>query len=346
MKAYKAYIQATTTKNDEFISILREEVLKRKYAIMSICAAYASYSGIILIRELLSHFSENRSRWLIGLDDHISDPNAIRIALGMRNADVRIAKMLPKARFHAKVFLLETLDHDRATLIIGSNNLTESALVKNCEAYVYRRADSKSEVRELRSFWDHLWKQGRQATEDIIAEYERQRKKKRPQISDVENESALKRSLRKKKETSAAMLQTTSTVWIELGKNTGGGGQLDIVKHIAPFLGLPDSPSQGQTAQLKMRTPKGFKTFNLTFTKGMWRFMSLQQGFVQPLRPNLNKPSPYILVIGYSNGNKISTMSVIKNNSKEANELIDRSHLTGFVGKSVPNPHGRNFGWV
>ncbi len=347
MKKFKSYIQGTDTRNDQLLSLLIGEFSNYKYNIISICAAYVTYKGLFLVRELLSQLPKNRSRWLIGTDDFISEPNAIRLALWTRNSEVRTVSMLPKARFHAKAFLLENSDQNLATLIIGSNNLTESALKKNCETFTFRRAKSKAEVKRLRNYWEHLWKLGIRADESSIAKYENQRKRRKVcKLPDVEDEKTSTQSSAKKKMTSITMLSTTSKVWIELGKNTGAGGQLEIVKPLAPFLGLPNSPSKGTSVQLNMKTQKGYKIYNLTYTKGMWRFMNLQKGFYMNLRPDLSRPSPFILVIEFSNGNKVPKMKVLRKTLKKAKKLIASSKLTGFIGKSIPTAQGREFGWL
>src|SRR5713226_5857167 len=88
------------------LSLMTDEITSNKYTRISACAAYASYRGVVLVRTALSSAGTPKFRWLFGLDDCITDPQAIRVAAGTHNAETRIVAVIPGRRFHAKAYLL------------------------------------------------------------------------------------------------------------------------------------------------------------------------------------------------------------------------------------------------
>jgi HKD family nuclease len=338
-------LQGAQNEGQPLLGFLKNEVAERGYKRISACAAYATYRGTLLVRNILAGESEARYRWVIGLDDSFTDPNALRIAMNSRGAEIRLAKLLPNRRFHPKVYFLDSNEEGTATLVIGSCNLTEAALTKNCEVYAIFRAETEGQIREVQDFWDSVWSTGQPATEQKIKDYEDKYKllsRKAPVTQEEAKNEALPQKIKRAVKES---VKTTSLVWIVIGKNTGGGSQLDIVKKLSPFLGLPDDPIQGTTVYLRIGSPTGTRDYQVTFTKWMWRFMNLQQGFNEPLRPDLASPSPYILVIERPKNSGNLMMKILGTESQQAREMIERSKLTGFTDTSRPGPSGRKFGW-
>jgi HKD family nuclease len=223
------------------LSVITDEITTNKYTRISACAAYASYRGVVLVRTALSSGGTPDFRWLFGLDDYITDPQAIKVAAGTRNAETRIVAVTPGRRFHAKAYLLDSSVNESASLIIGSANLTEAALTKNCEGYVLVRGESSQEVRALQRYWELLWRMGAAATKDIVSQYEEKHNRRPFQSLEVEEETSTVAHTSKSAKLVKQSLQSSRLAWIELGYNTGGGNQLDIVKKWAPFLGLPEN---------------------------------------------------------------------------------------------------------
>src|SRR2546428_9020949 len=114
------------------LSLITEEITSNEHTRISACAAYASYRGVVLVRTALSAAGKPEFRWLLGLDDCITDPQAIKVAAGTHNAETRIVPVVSGRRFHAKAYLLDNSSKESASLIIGSANLTQAALTKNC----------------------------------------------------------------------------------------------------------------------------------------------------------------------------------------------------------------------
>jgi HKD family nuclease len=324
---------------------ISDEINTQKYTRVSACAAYASYKGVVLVRTALSNVGTPQYRWLIGLDDTITDPQAIKVAAGTYNSETRIVPVVAGRRFHIKAYLLDSAANESASLVIGSANLTESAFTKNCEGYVLFRAITGGEVNSLRSYWELLWRMGESATEERVSEYEERYRRRKFRSSEVEQENSDTVSAPREVKLVKQSVYSTKLAWIELGYNTGGGNQLDIVKKLAPFLGLPANPLEGRTVYLTFNSPLDQKDFQLTFTKGMWRFMNLQQGFQQRLRPDLTKPSPYLLIISREPNAPHPTLDVRRIDSRAAHRMIQHSKKNGFVDSSVLGKSGRLFGW-
>jgi HKD family nuclease len=214
------------------LSLITEEITSNEYTRISACAAYASYRGVVLVRTALSSKATPTFRWLLGLDDRITDPQAIRVAWGTHDAETRIVNVTLGRRFHAKAYLLDHSPKESASLIIGSANLTEAALTRNCEAFVLIRGKTEGQVSTLQSYWDLLWRMGEPATKESVSNYEDQYKRKRFHAPEVEQESSAAAPTSKTTKLVKQSLDTSKLAWIVLGRNTGGGNQLDIVKKL------------------------------------------------------------------------------------------------------------------
>lgn len=337
-------VQGTVVESECLLDFMTREVASKSYKRISACAAYATYKGTTLVRSLLSGRNDARYRWLIGLDDAFTDPEALRIAINTYGAETRVAELQAKGkRFHPKAYLLDSNEQGTATLIIGSCNLTEAALTKNCEVYAACYAATTLEVNQLRAYWEKLWEVGSPATREKVDEYATRYKAARVRNPAVEAEKSSPASRHVRRAVSGS-INSSTLAWIVLGKNTGGGNQLDIVKALAPFLSLVGNPSQGTTQHLHIKSEQGTLDYQMTFTKGMWRFMNLQQGFTQSLRPKANSPSPYLLVFERAQDGELS-MRIIQRDGDEAKSIMALSAEIGFVGTSVEGSSGRRFGW-
>ncbi len=73
--------------------------------------------------------------------------------------------------------------------------------------------------------------------------------------------------------------------------------------------------------------------------------MNLQKGFRQRLRPDLTKPSPYLLVVSRGEKGAEARLSIQRVGSKDTERMIQESRKTGFVDSSVKGQSGRLFGW-
>ena len=347
VKNRKLIAQGLRTKQDSLLSSLRAEVSSKGYRRISACAAYASPQGVVLLRSLLAGKPATEYRWLIGLDDTFTSPDALTTAVSTRRSETRVAALLGPTltkRFHPKLYLLDRGEKHHATLMIGSSNLTKAALSSNCEANVVLYATTTLDAEELSAFWELFWTEGEPLTQQMVDSYRerfRRRKQRQPEVAE-ELSSSLPKDV---KNAARVVLRNSSLAWIIIGKNTGGGKQLDLVKGLSPFLGLPDNPRGGQKSFLLIDSDLGKKRYQLSFTKGMWRFMNLQQGFDANLRPNLRRASPFLLVLEKEADSVDLAMRLLRRGTPEAKRLVAESKRLGFLGTSVSGKSGRQYGW-
>jgi len=135
------------------------------YERVDVAVAYASAEGVRLLDERLSgpNWSSARKRFLVSLDFGFTQPRALVRLSELSNAEVRVpngravlasAALRPPSAFHAKVFLFgsDELLYLR-TLVVGSANLTASALTTGAEVVT---AQSWSHHRLSQTAWSHL----------------------------------------------------------------------------------------------------------------------------------------------------------------------------------------------
>jgi HKD family nuclease len=325
--------------------VLQSLIEEHQYTRISVCSAYVSTRGLTIVRGLMPKDSE--FRWLIGLDDTFTQPSALTAARDTYNATLKVAELQARQRrnrFHPKVYLLDSNGNNEAHLIIGSANMTEAALTRNCEAFSIMYAEDAAEVAQFESFWNALWNKGELVTNEIIDRYRRRFRVTRPRNPVIQEETEVAKRSTVLKRATEASIRTARLIWIEFGSMTGyHAEQVDIVKNLAPFLGITEDHDPADEYTLNITSPLGLFNHSLMFKKGMWRFMDIQQSFQEQLKPNPEQNSPYILII--ERENNTYSMRILRNTSPEAKRIIATSKQTGFTGKSVPGQSGRLYGW-
>jgi HKD family nuclease len=237
-----------------------------------IATAYATVGGV---RKLLTMMTERvesfESNWLLGLDDYITQPGALELCLALPSASLRVASFTRrhKIRFHPKIILLASSRHpQKASLIIGSSNLTANGLSKNIEASMVVSSNSIEEATELRSYWQKYWELGNLLSTGEFENYARtyQEIKSRreeaglgdqglePHEESNGNDRPTSKRTSSKRERRRKVLEQdsaeidpslASTCWIEVGNITGKGVELEFTAEQALFFGL--SPHGGES---------------------------------------------------------------------------------------------------
>lgn len=96
-------------------------------------SAFVSVQTIMRVKQQVLELKENEVvvRFVLGIDLGGTSQEVLKEVLGW-GIDVRIVKhRIPGHTFHPKLYLFEWADH--ATIIIGSNNITEGGFFKNYE---------------------------------------------------------------------------------------------------------------------------------------------------------------------------------------------------------------------
>ena len=137
-----------------------------------ISVAFITTSGVACIIEQLKNLEEQgvRGRILTSTYLNFTQPEALRRLLQFENLDLRIETKKP---FHSKGYLFE-LDQEKFDLVLGSSNLTQSALTTNIELNVKLQGLGKKEelIVEYLSDFEEQWEQATAVDERFITSYE------------------------------------------------------------------------------------------------------------------------------------------------------------------------------
>lgn len=313
--------------------------------------AYVTVSGV---RSLLSAFPNGepeKSRWLVGIDDAVSQPGAIRLLQTLPNARVRWASLsnLGK-RFHPKAILIKARRAADTTLMIGSANLTAAALTRNAEAVSLLRAETDAEAATLQAVLDELWQLGTKPTEKRIEEYEeryRRAAKLRKDLAKVTENAPRATSEILTSDTADIDPSLANVCWIECGSITAMGRELELKAEQGLFFGL--SRSGGAPAIFNfLVSDDSIVPLRMKYQGNhMWRLQLNAQvpEVAAGLRPVLTGGglgrSPFVAVIERTGAQPPFKLSFIKDNSREFSRLIRRSKATGTFGRTS----SRQFGW-
>lgn len=123
---------------------------------ITICVAFIKESGVSEILENLEKALVNGSKvtFFAGLDFYLTEPSALKTIYALskqyRTANLYLCKERG-ATFHPKLYF--SVFDKKASLLIGSANLTNGGLVKNNELSIFQEVETSSEiVREVRRF--------------------------------------------------------------------------------------------------------------------------------------------------------------------------------------------------
>ncbi len=155
---------------------LKQRVLETGFDRLDIAVAYATLQGVMAMERILESLPPV-SRWLVGLDDAVSQPAALEHLLSLPGAELRVAKLSPTRRFHPKLYHFWSSESaHRSLLVVGSGNLTQNGLQDNAEAGVLLEAESLEEAEQAAHTFAELWQLGhapsRSELEDYRALYE------------------------------------------------------------------------------------------------------------------------------------------------------------------------------
>ncbi len=183
------------------------------------------------------------SEWLIGLDQGITEPDALRELAAHSEADVRVlipdtelskGSLYKRPRFHAKIAFIEStsLGQD-SSLITSSANLTGSALENrptNYEVGLMQSTDqglSSEDIEQFNQWWKSAWSQGTPVTDSLLDQYEEVRQdffQSNPEVQEFESSTSVNHA------------SEATNLWIETKKMTGGAGnQTRFNVELSPF---------------------------------------------------------------------------------------------------------------
>jgi len=334
---------------DQTISILSSS---QQWEQLSVAVAYSSLAGVARLHEVVYTAHPDASfRWLLGLDDYVTQPGAIDFCCSIKNADVRVySSKRPNTRFHPKVLLFDAPKKGAvSSMLIGSANLTFAALNRNCEAVAVIEAQRRAERMVMRARFESLWSLGAAPTGKTLSDYKQQFEKLRKSRSfllDVESEPPATPKTILHSDSAQINPGTATVCWIEVGKNTAMGRELEVKGEQAWFFGL--EPTGGTAAFRDFLVSSGDTVpLRLKYQgNAMWR-LQLRAGVPEVdagLRPVINGKlgrSPYVAVFKRTQTKGLFTLSFPRRDSRAFEAIRKQSEKTGTIGSTA----AREYGW-
>ncbi len=117
------------TKNEKVLTTLIREL--NKCISFKFCVAFLSDSGVQVLINTFNNLKDKSTKGIIIVSEYqyFTQPKALRRLLQFKNIELRIVKS--NFNMHAKGYIFEY--EDKASLIVGSSNLTQNALTLNKE---------------------------------------------------------------------------------------------------------------------------------------------------------------------------------------------------------------------
>jgi HKD family nuclease len=336
--------------------VLDAQLKTASYDCILVAMAYVSIAGV---RTLLDSFSSRqvmRSRWLVGLDDYVTQPGAIELLLKLDRSQVRVASLKASSlRFHPKVCRFHSSSGTGTELLmVGSANLTSSALAGNSESVVFLEGNNRADKSMFKHIWTELWSQGHVPSPKELADY---KKKYDALKNDRKMSKALSgRQGKPKRSKSETILESdnaeidpsqASTCWIECGFITAMGRELEFKAEQGLFFGL--EPSGEKDRRFRFHVSNGqFVKLRMKYQQNhMWRLQMNNE--VPEVKTGL-RPTNSAGKLGRSNKVAVFTRTADKNTfnlrfldlgSRQFSNLKNKSKLFGTMGRTA----ARYYGW-
>lgn len=323
-----------------------------------IVSAYVTVSGV---RRLLDAFEKSpliKSLWLLGLDDVVTQPGAVKLLMSMKNSEVRVASLEHQgARFHPKFFAFRKSGKSHKGLVmIGSANLTAAGLSKNAEAVAFLQSNSASDVKDIDASWRQLWRLGVRPDDQLLAEYA-EKHKKASSVRRKKREGNEKRPHKNRRQTEVLFHDTAEidpsladTCWIECGYITALGRELEFKAEQSIFFGLDSKGGAFKDIDFKVSN-RDIVSLRIKYQENsMWRLQMNKK--VPEVRAGLRKKrngklqrSPFVAVfrrIKRPDEPDLYGLSFIRLGSKEFKTLKKKTEEKGTLGRT----RARSYGWL
>ena len=322
---------------------------------LDVAVAYATKPGLNALRDAIGGWPLE-TRWVVGLDDAITQPTAIDDILALENVELRLAALAKQGRrFHPKYYCLWS-SHDPSCCLValGSANMTLHGLNKNGEVGVLLQSESIAEADTLKGVWQSMAGLGAPHDEVDLQGYrqfhERAKKARKkiaksgvipldPELAEEEGDVPVFNG-----EPAYA-----TVAWTEGASPPAGGRDLEFPRLMMPFFHLTKSP-----VTKRFRMADG-STHLLTFTmrndNQMWRLMfssdSIRAGTgrenMRPVGGGTNRSDLAIVFTRAEKGADYD-VSFIVIGSDEHEELLAKTKIVGVLNRTR-DPGGRHFGY-
>lgn len=142
-----------------------------------ISVAFVTSSGVVPLLETLKILAEKGIKGRILTTDYLnfSEPKALKKLLEFHNIKL---KMYSKDSFHTKGYIFKHSDHFK--VIVGSSNLTQTALTKNKEWNIKLSSLEEGELaKSVLQEFEGMWLEAEELTKEWLETYEGIYKKQR-----------------------------------------------------------------------------------------------------------------------------------------------------------------------
>lgn len=314
-------------------------------------SAYLTVAGVRAMLDLVPSDAIRASRWVVGLDDAVTQPGAIRLLQSVAGIQVRVASLAFKARrFHPKLVLLNGGGGDASVLMIGSANLTAFGLKGNAEAVTFMKSQSNREKTALQQPFAEIWGLGHFPTAAEIEVYEKRYAVRKKFEAKIGGKVTTKSKAMDITQSDYAEIDpSVATIcWIECGSNTAQGRELEIKAEQGLFFGL--SASGGPPAMRRFRVSDG-SVVPLRFVyqgNHMWRLQLNKDvpEVMSGLRPRQSNGSlgrsPYVAVFEKTAIKEEYILKFLFLNSKAFDRLKTKTVTSGTFGRTT----ARQYGWT
>lgn len=319
---------------------------------LDVAVAYATQQGLTALKGVLGDWPAE-TRWVVGLDDAISQPAAIDALLAQPGAHVRLARLGPARRFHPKLFCFWSSAHPAVCLTaIGSANMTKHGLTMNGEAAILLEAQTEGEANQLKQAWATLDGLADEVGAFDLEAYRALHARARKARSRL----AAKGFLPQQPEADEAVATlnkdaaTATLAFVDFGSAMGNGREIEFPKPLMPFFGIFDGTASPQVRSFRfgagapvhiplVRRPKN----------GMWRMTFGVQVpgsdvLVRPLVDGVRQRSNQSVVFERNIDGSIAT-SFVQLGTAAYNNLLTATQESGTLNRTKEGPSGKNYGF-
>lgn len=326
-----------------------------KFDRLDVAVAYATLPGVKALDLAVGGIPQT-SRWVVGLDDAISQPEALEYIAQLPGSELRVVKLTPTRRFHPKMYLLwSSTNKGEAAAAIGSGNMTLNGLRKNGETAVVLTAEAVKDANALKRQWREMWDLGHSPSNQELADYKelfKKAKKQRKKVADL-GAAPLEpdpTDVVGEESTFDGSPESAKIAWLEVGSANAGGRDLEFPKAMMPYFGL-----NGSKEKRKFITVDG-QEHTLVFTKreqnDMWRLMfntaSIQSAVNRiTMRPasGANR-SDLAVVFRKRVGTKKFDLQLLKIASAKFKIYVKQSKNIDAQYVTTKAPGGRRYGYI
>lgn len=322
---------------------------------LDVAVAYATLPGLKALALAVGGIPQV-SRWVVGLDDAITQPEALEYIAQLPGSELRVVKLTPARRFHPKMYLLwSSSESAKAAAVIGSGNMTVNGLRKNGETAVVLTADVTADAKALKRQWQEMWDLGHPPTDPELAAYKelfKKAKMQRKKISDLgaaPPEPDASETVGDEP-TFNGEPKNAKIAWLEVGSANAGGRDLEFPKAMMPYFALT-----GSKEVRKFITVDGQEhalEFTMRVQNDMWRLMFNSASILSAANRTTMRPpsgesrSDLAAVFRKCPGTKDFNLQLLNISSPAFKNLVAQSKAIDAEFVTTTAPGGRRYGYL